>query len=121
PWQTGIHQEWSRMLTFFAWCALFGVAMVILPVGVVGWMIVRRRFSLQTLLWLPVVTAIFLLATMAEPGSDFLLDGVARKLVVAFFTTPPLLALGLVVRWLATWRWRRALVWVSITIVVSAI
>ncbi len=119
PWQTGIEESWPRVLTFFAWSGLFALTLVILPVGLVGWMIARRRFGLKTMLWLPVVTAVVLMAAMIEPTSDYEFGTFANRLTVAFLATPPLLAVGLLVRWLAVGQWRRAVVWLVTALVVS--
>src|SRR5690606_4892142 len=92
---------------FLAWAALYAVTLVLLPGAVLWWMVARRRFSLQTLLLLPVVAAIFLVFAMMQPSIDYEFHTFATRMSVAIATTPPVISVLLLGHWTLSRRWRR--------------
>ncbi|WP_442482223.1 protein kinase domain-containing protein [Aeoliella sp. SH292] len=121
PWHVGLDEAWPRLLTFMAWSGLYAMTLVILPMGMMAWMIVRRRFSLQTLLWLPVMTLIVLTVAMIQPTSDYEFGSFINRLSIALFASPAVLALMLLGWWFTVGQWRRAAAWLLAALVVSVL
>jgi hypothetical protein len=121
PWHVGFNEAWPRLLTFMAWSGLYAITLVILPMGMMGWVIVRRRFSLQTLLWLPVMTLIVLTVAMIQPTSDYEFGSFINRLSIALFASPAVLALMLLGRWFTAGKWRRAAAWLVAALVTSVL
>jgi hypothetical protein len=68
PWARNVH-SWGREFQFIGWSLAFSTFLVVLPGGYLGLLIWKRRFTLATLLWLPVVAGLFLAFALMKPLS----------------------------------------------------
>jgi hypothetical protein len=115
PW-TPQDYELREMPALLGWAVFYGVTLAAIPVLTAGWMIRRRQWGLTTMLMLPVVVGIVLTAAMTTP-ENLDLRSLSNKVLFAFFAAGPVIfALAKFAIWLWQGRWRRVVLWVSLTL-----
>jgi hypothetical protein len=121
PWAR--HQiSWGRESVFIGWSLAFSAFLVVLPLGYVGFLVWKRRFTLATLLWLPVVAGLFLMFALMKPpipDSDFV--SLLARLSISLFLAPAVLGIALVAWWSIRGRWRPIVAWSLVSVLVSGI
>ena len=75
----------------------------------------------MSLLVLPVIAGIVLTAAMVEVAADNDFRTLGARFGIGLMMAPPVIGIGLLVWWLATGRWRRAILWLVLTLVISAL
>jgi hypothetical protein len=114
--------SWQSEAKFISWSLAFSAFLVVLPAGYLGYLIWRRRFTLQTLLCLPVVAGLFLtFALMKPPFPDSDFRNFSARLMIGLFLAPAIIGLALLAWWSIRRRWRPIAVWLAISVVVSVI
>lgn len=127
-------QRWQRELPWAAyqaplrdaaivvlWSLLFAAFLVVLPGAYVARLVMFRRFSLRMLLALPLVAGMFLTAWLVKSSSLRDYPGLLPRLSFGLAFAPVVISLGLIAWWLSKGYWRRVLVWLGMTVVVSGI
>jgi len=115
PWKPEDYQlrQWPP---FVAWAAFYGITLAALPVLLLGWMIRRRRWGLKTVLMLPLVAGLVLLAVRVHPA-DREFQSLASKLGLAYFGAGPVIGAAVACgAWLRQGRWRRVLLCLSLAL-----
>jgi len=112
PWKFS-EAEAVEVPRFLVWSCFYGITLIAIPVGYVGWLIRWRQWGLKTWLLLPVVAGIFLLgATITGPDGDF--RSLGRKLIVGVFLAGPWMFAATMLAW---WSWQKrwgvVLAWIS--------
>jgi hypothetical protein len=103
------------------WSLLFATFLVVLPGWYVARLVIVRRFSLRMLLTLPLVAGLFLTVWLIKSSTLRDYPGLLPRLSFGLAFAPVVISLGLLVWWLSKGHWRRALVWVAMSIVMSGI
>lgn len=121
PW--GRHSiSWDRECVFIAWSLMYSTFLVVLPLGYLGFLVWNRRFTLATLLWLPVVAGLFLtFALMKPPFPDSDFGSLLARLSIGLFLAPAVVGIALVAWWSIRGRWRPIVAWLLVSLVVSAV
>jgi hypothetical protein len=109
--------DWRQLIALVAWDLMYCLTLIVLP-GAMAWrMFARRQWGLWTLLALPAVVAVAVLALSARATERLTWD---TKFGVGLVTFPALLLSALVVRWAIQLRWRRlalwSLLWIGVTL-----
>ncbi|MGN6543948.1 MAG: protein kinase domain-containing protein, partial [Aureliella sp.] len=120
PWHADLAAE-PRTVAFILWSLFFAATLVVLPACYGIWLVVRRRFQVSHLLLLPVVAAVFVQAALITAPYDNDFNTFAARLSIALIFSPPILALGLLVRWAIQRRWRRIGLWLTVLLVGSLV
>ena len=119
PWRS----DGNDLVEFAAtssWMALYSLTLVIAPVGFVGWLIWKRQFGLKALLLAPVIVSlVFMGASLSGPDGQ--VRDQAEKWMMALFSTPPVVAAGLMILWSWSGNWRRVLLWITISLVAALV
>lgn len=121
PW-VDRHTRMSKVALYVGWSLLLSSLLVVLPVGYVGSLVWKRRFTLQNLLWLPVVAGLFLSAALVKPpiqDNDF--ARLSSKLMIGLALSPVVISCCLLVWWSVRGKWRRTAVWLAVSVLVSVI
>lgn len=103
------------------WSLLFAAFLVVLPGAYVARLLIVRRFSLRMLLALPLVAGLFLTTWLLKSSSLRDYPGLLPRLSFGFAFAPVVISLCLLAWWLLKGHWRRTLLWLGMTIVVSGI
>jgi hypothetical protein len=83
--------------------------------------ILKRRFSLQTLLVLPVIVSVFLTAAMIRAPAEADFRNLTARLILAMSFAPPVVGIGLLTWWSAKGNWKRVTAWLGMIMLVSAL
>jgi hypothetical protein len=120
PWRLSDSDDWAGGAIFVAWSAGYCASLLLLP-GILAWRIIRQRqFGLKTMLALPVVAGVVLLAVLIDgPDNDF--QSLMGKFAVSVAGLPVLLALVLFVRWALAGKFVRLSIWLLLTLLVAGI
>ncbi len=121
PWRSELETGWGSIVRFVGWAMFFALTLVVIPGFYLGRLMIVRRFGLQTLLALPVIAGIVLTATLVDIPADNDFQSLGARWAIALLFSPPVVGIGLLVRWLATGRWRRAVAWLAIALLVSGL
>ena len=119
PWVESDLQS-RRAVAFVGWAMFFGLMLFVIPGGYLLRIVMLRRFSLRMLLLLPLVAGLMITAALLRTslmGNEF--HQLLERVWVGAVFAAPVIGIGLVAWWLATGQWRRVLVWLGITVVVS--
>jgi outer membrane protein assembly factor BamB len=112
----------SNMALTIGWSLLLSALMIVLPVSYLGSLAWMRRFTLQTLLWMPVVAGLCLSAGLLKSpvqGNDF--ARLSSKLLIGLTLAPVVVSCSLLVLWSIRGNWRRIVLWLAISVLISAI
>lgn len=121
PWAR--HQiSWKRESQFIGWSLAYSAFLVVLPAGYLGFLVWQRRFTLATLLWLPVIAGLFLsFALMKPPFPDNDFMSLFARLSISLFLAPAVVGIALLAWWSIRGRWRPIVAWLLVSLVVSAL
>lgn len=111
----------KEIATLILWSVVFAILLVVLPVGCLVRLVMLRRFGLRTLMTVPIVAGVFLTASLIKTPIERDFDGLVARLSMGFMFSPVVIAIGSIGVWSARGRWRRVLLWLGTTLVVSSI
>lgn len=109
-----------ELLWNLAWLMLLSALLIVVPVYFV-YLVVRRQFKLKSLLGLPVVAGLFLMAMFIKIPIAEDIHTFGERLAMALFYAPLVGLTGLVIHWIVNRRWRRISMWLACTIVASCV
>jgi outer membrane protein assembly factor BamB len=110
----------SKMALTVGWSLLLSALLIVLPAGYLGSLVWKRRFTLQILLWLPVVAGLCLFAALVKPPFQ-IHNRLSTKLMMGLGLAPVVISCCLLVWWSVRGKWRRTAVWLAISVIVSVI
>jgi hypothetical protein len=109
-------------LRFTGWSLFFATFLIVLPCGYLGHLVWSRRFTLGTLLWLPVIAGLFLtVALMRPPIQDNDFVSLNARMSMGLALAPPVIALLMLGWWGYQGRWRSVVGWLAVSIVFSIV
>ena len=113
PWYSSFDSdqiaEMSKSAILAIWCCM---TLIVIP-GLYTWhLIARRRWSMRTLLALPIVVAVVMCGLTLGPATN-MSDTFATRLQTGALTLPAILFPALILFWMVTGRFRRALGWTA--------
>jgi hypothetical protein len=121
PWRPAPTESYVEVASFIAWAMFFSFTLIVLPVAYLARLVYLRRFSLQSLLLLPLVFGIFMVSALLTAPFENDFRVFSSRLTIAFIFTPPTVGIGMFVSWLVRRQWRRAMLWTGIIAVVSVV
>src|SRR5207253_249039 len=99
PWSPR-YVSLGNEIRFISWSLIFSAFLVVLPGGYLGFLVWKRRFTLSTLLWLPVIAGLFLTFALIKAGMpDSELMYLSRRMLVGLFLCPAVIAATLLAWW----------------------
>jgi serine/threonine protein kinase len=116
PWASDFRGD-ARMIWFVIWGCFFALTLVCIPLTYLFQLVARRRFQLSFLLLGPVVAAILLHSAIVTAPEDHDFNGFLARLSVAMAFTPPLVAIAMMGRWIATRQWRMVTGWLVAVVI----
>jgi serine/threonine protein kinase/outer membrane protein assembly factor BamB len=102
-------------LALVFWSLVFALLLVVLPIGFLVSLMLSKRFSLQTVLTLPIVVSLFLTACLIQAPTERDFDDVTLRLLAGVLFSPVIVASGLTIAWCVNGQWRRILLWFGLT------
>ncbi len=106
--------NWMDLIPMILWGTLLLAVLIALPGGIVWRMVRRRRWSLRTMLFLPVVVAIVVTVLAADlPLVDRELSSLSGKLSLMMMVLPGVVFAALVIHGAYRKRWHRVLGWLA--------
>ncbi len=111
----------SKMALTVGWSLLLSALLIVLPAGYLVLLVWKRRFTLQTLLWLPVVAGLFLTAALVKSPIHTNEQRLSSKLLMGLALAPVVISCCLLVWWSIQRKWRRTAVWLALSVLVSII
>lgn len=111
PWRIDPPGVVARHTEFLAWSTFFSIAMVLGPGGYLAWLVMRRRFGVATLLMLPAVAGLFVMASTVDAPMDNDFSTWPRRMTAGAMLAPALLGIVLLCGWTLSGRARRVAGW----------
>lgn len=122
PWVGELELSRGRVASFITWGLFFSLAMIVVPGVYAAFTISQRKFGLRTLMGLPIVVLVFLLAALvAVPAEDNDFRNVVSRLMVGIGFAPPLLTVALWLKQLAARRVMPVIIWGTSVVVVTGV
>ncbi|MDX2460097.1 MAG: hypothetical protein QNM00_08420, partial [Gammaproteobacteria bacterium] len=116
PWASNL-QDVAEIAQLFAWAAMFSVVVIVLPGGLLWRMVKKRRWSLRTMLLLPVVIAIVITVLRTDlPGTPRDWNTAYVKLVYALIILPAVAIAAELIYSVYSGRWRRLACWITASV-----
>jgi predicted Ser/Thr protein kinase len=120
PWVEQ-HISWRQGATFTAWGLFFSTFLIVIPAGYLLRLVWLRRFGLRVLLMLPIIAGLVLTAALVKAPQDNDFDTIVGRLLVGLAFAPAVVGVGLLAWWSIRGQWRRAALWIAITMVISLV
>jgi serine/threonine protein kinase/outer membrane protein assembly factor BamB len=122
PWVAELELSRGRVASFITWGLFFSLTMIVVPGVYAAFTISQRKFGLRTLMGLPIVVLVFLLAALvAVPPEDNDFRNVVNRLMVGIGFAPPLLTVALWLKQLAARRVMRVIFWGTSVVIVTGV
>ncbi len=110
----------AELMWNIAWLMLLSALLIVIPV-VFLYRLVRRQFSLQSLLGLPIAAGLISLGILMEVPIAEDVHTLGERLGMATIYTPLVGSIGFVISWMMRRRWRRVLTWLACTCLASLV
>jgi hypothetical protein len=112
----------AQQTRFIGWSLVYSAFLIVLPASYLSYLVWSRRFTLSTLLLLPVIAGLFLtVALMRPPMRDGDFFHLGARMSIGVFVSPAIIAPALLAWWLLRGRWRPVVIWLGIGLLLTLV